>query len=65
MCANFKLKRKDKEICIIKKTIYVSVLKLEVYLHAFQTSAQDRSDVISSNKYLRNLKPFITEIVRQ
>jgi len=41
------------------------VLKLEVYLHAFQTSAQDRSDVISCNKYLRNIKPFITGIVRQ
>ena len=41
------------------------MLKLEVYLHAFQTSAQDRSDVISCNKYLRNIKPFITGIVRQ
>jgi len=41
------MKTKGKGICIIKKNIHESVRKLEVYLHAFLTSALDRIDVIS------------------
>jgi len=41
------------------------VRKLEVYLHSFLTYALEISDVIPSRKYLRNLKQFIIETVRQ
>jgi len=39
--------------------------KLEVYLHSFLMSALESSDVISCRKYLRNLRQFFIETVRQ
>jgi len=50
---------------IIYIYIYENLRKLEVYPHSFLTSALESSDVISCRKYLRNLKQFIIETVRQ
>ena len=62
LCVNLETKTR---VVINWKTKHQGLRQLAACLHAFLTSALDRNDVISWSKYLRNLKQYIIESVRQ
>ena len=62
LCVNLETKTR---VVINWKTKQQGLRQLAVCLHAFLTSALDRNDVIFWSKYLRNLKQYIIESVRQ